>query len=184
MGETVDGDILRGEVEIGNDGRKLKKVFYDEEPHIDKEVINSILAADLIIFSIGSLFTSIIPNLLSKKIIKAIDKTNAKILYTCNAVTQVNETDNYTVSNHVEKINSYLGSRKIDAVIVPKGDLPENILNKYKFTENKTLVKLDRDNLDLAGCEVILDNMLIVSNDYIRHDPIKLAISIFNYLMR
>ena len=145
MGETENGDIIRGETEIGHDGRTLKRLFYDEEPEIDQEVIDEILSADLIVFSIGSLFTSIIPHLLSKKITDAIDKSKAKLLYTCNAVGQMYETEDYTATDHVSTINKYLGKRKVDAVIVANSTLPKDVLDKYISEENKKLVKFDKN---------------------------------------
>ncbi len=184
MGETTDGDIISGEEKIGLEDRKFKKLFYDEEPHIDKEIIDEILSADLIILSIGSLYTSIIPHLLSSEIIKAIDESNAKILYTCNAVGQVHETYNYTVSDHVKIINHYLGKRKIDAVLAANSKLPREVLDNYISTENKKMVKVDKEKLKEIGCELIEEDILTVSNNYIRHDDLKLATCIFNYLMR
>ena len=184
MGETENGDIIRGETEIGHDGRTLKRLFYDEEPEIDKEVIDEIVSADLIIFSIGSLFTSIIPHLLSKQIVDAIDKSKAKLLYTCNAVGQIHETEDYTAFDHVASINKYLGKRKVDSVIVANSKLPKDVLDKYISEENKKLVKIDREKLEKIGCEVIEDDLLIIENNYIRHNNLKLATSIFNYLMR
>ena len=184
MAETETGDIISGEEAIGHDERALKRLFYNEEPNIDSEIISEISSADLIIFSMGSLYTSIMPHLISKDIISALDKSNAKILYTCNAVGQLYETEDYTVSDHVKAINKYLGKRKIDSVIAAKGDLPNDILDKYISSENKKLVKIDKDVLDEIGCELIEGNMLTIENNYIRHDNLKLATCIFNYLMR
>ena len=71
MAETENGDIISGEEAIGHDEREFKRLFYDEEPTIDDEIISEVESADLIILSIGSLYTSIMPHLLSKSIIKA-----------------------------------------------------------------------------------------------------------------
>lgn len=184
VGETIDGDIIRGETEIGHDSRTLKRLYYDEEPIIDKEVISEILSADLIIFSMGSLFTSIIPHLLSKEIVSAIDKSKAKILYTCNAVCQMGETEYYTATDHVNTINKYLGKRKVNAIIVADSKIPDKVLNNYISSENKNLVNYDIDSLNDIGCEVISADLLMIEGNYIRHDNLKLAVSIFNYLMR
>ena len=184
MGETENGDIIRGETEIGHDPRKLKRLFYDEEPVIDKEVISEIKSADLIVFSMGSLFTSIIPHLISKDIVKAIDKSSAKILYTCNAVCQMGETEDYTATDHVNTINKYLGKRKVDAVIVANSKIPKKILNNYISTESKDLVKYDKQSLKEINCEVLAGDILTIEDNYIRHDNMKLATTVFNYLMR
>ena len=184
MAETDNGEIIHGESEIGHDRRKIKQLFYDEDPNVDKEVLEEINSSDLIIFSIGSLYTSIIPHLLSSEVVKAIDKSKAKILYTCNAVGQVFETEGYTVSDHVKIINKYLGKRKVDAVIAADSNLPSEVLDKYISVENKSLVKVDKNKLDEMGCELILEDLLVIEDNYIRHDDLKFATCIFNYLMR
>lgn len=184
MAETDNGEIIYGESEIGHDRRKIKQLFYDEDPNVDKEVLEEINSSDLIIFSIGSLYTSIIPHLLSSEVVKAIDKSKAKILYTCNAVGQVFETEGYTVSDHVKMINKYLGKRKVDAVIAADSNLPNEVLDKYISVENKSLVKVDKNKLDEMGCELILEDLLVIEDNYIRHDDLKFATCIFNYLMR
>lgn len=184
MAETNTGEIIHGEENIGRDERKFKKLFYDEEPNIDKEILEDIQNCDLIIFSIGSLFTSIIPHLLSKDIINAIDKSKARILYTCNAVDEAFETDDYTVSDHLEVINKYLGKRKLDAVIAAKSILPKEVLDKYSLCENKELVKVDKEKINKLGVELIEKDLLVVEDTYIRHDSKKFPESIYNYLMR
>lgn len=180
MGEDVNGEIVEGEAEITAKSTKYKRLFYKEEPKVLDEVIQAINDADLIIFSIGSLFTSIIPHILCKDVIKAIDNSNAKILYTCNAVTQPGETDNYKVSDHVKLINSYLGERKLDCVIASNTKIPKDIVKKYETKEQKDLVIVDHKNIN---CNCITDDLLILDDDKIRHDSLKLAKVIFNYLM-
>lgn len=184
MAELEDGEIISGESEIGHDPRTLKRLYYDEEPVIDNEVIEEIKSADLIIFSMGSLYTSILPHLLSKDVVKAIDESNAKIMYTCNAVSQVYETEDYTATDHVTTINNYLNKRKVDVVVVANSNISSSVLDKYISSENKNLVKYDIKSLNDIGCEVIAEDLLVIEDNYIRHDNLKLAICIFNYLMR
>lgn len=184
MAETENGEIIRGESEIGHDPRTLKRLYYDEEPVVDKEVIDEIKSADLIIFSMGSLYTSILPHLISKDVVNAIDESKAKIMYTCNAVSQAYETENYTVCNHVETLNKYLNKRKVDVVIVADSKISSEILDKYISSENKNLVKCDTETLKKIDCEVIKEDLLVIEDNYIRHNNIKLAGVIFNYLMR
>lgn len=184
IGETVSGEIIHGESAIGKCSQEFKKLYYDEKININDDVLKAVLEADLIIFSVGSLFTSIIPNLISSDIIKAIDKSKAKILYTCNAVGQVHETFDYTVSDHICEINKYLGDRKIDAVLAANSTIDEEILDKYVSSENKKLVFIDEDKVAEQDCELIEDDLLIVEGNYIRHDSIRLATAIFCYLLR
>ena len=184
MGETVDGEIVVGEDNITSKGAKYKRLFYKDEPRIIPDVLKAVKDADVIIFSIGSLFTSIIPHLLCKDLINAIDNSSARILYTCNAVTQPGETDNFSVSDHINILNQYLGNKKIDAVLAANTSLPDDILDKYSSSENKTIVNIDEDKIEELECELISRDLLVVENDNIRHDPMKTATAVFNYILR
>ena len=88
VAKMEDGSEVVGESEITESPLKIKKVYYKEKPKVCEEVLESIKESDLIIFSMGSLYTSIIPNLLSKDVIKELDKSKAKIMYICNIMTQ------------------------------------------------------------------------------------------------
>lgn len=180
VGEMEDGSIIKGESEITSSPLSIKKVFYEKEPTPNKEVIDSIKESDLIIFSMGSLFTSIIPNLLSKEVIDEIDKSNAKIMYVCNIMSQPGETDAFKVSNHINTINNYLGKRKIDVVIANNGDIDENIAKKYSNIEQKDPIILDKENIN---CNIIEGNYVSVEDNVIRHNVIKLSVDIFSYLL-
>jgi len=182
MGEMEDGSIVKGESEITLCDKRIKRVFYESEPVITKDAINSIKDADLIVLSMGSIYTSIIPNLINKEIINAIDKSSAKILYVSNMVTQPGETDGFSVSDHVNLLNSYLGNKKLDVVVVNDKEIDENILRLYRSKEQKDPVLVDYDNLD--DLEVIGDDFFVVENDMIRHDSLKVAFSIFSYLLK
>lgn len=180
VGEMEDGSIIKGESEITSSPLSIKKVFYEKEPTPNKEVIDSIKESDLIIFSMGSLFTSIIPNLLSKEVIDEIDKSNAKIMYVCNIMSQPGETDGFKVSNHINTINNYLGKRKIDVIIANNGDIDKNIAKKYSTIEQKDPIILDKENIN---CNVIEGNYVSVEDNVIRHNVIKLSVDIFSYLL-
>lgn len=184
MAETVDGKIVSGEKNIPDVEHRYKRFFYKEVPHVSSEVIDAIVEADLIVFSMGSLYTSIIPHLIAKEVVEAIDNSNARILYTCNAAIQKGETDDYTVGDHVFILDSYLGKKKVDAVLVSNTVIPKKIIDRYVRYENKELVKLDPSYLEELNCEVISSDLLTIEDNYIRHDSLKLATSIFNYLMR
>ncbi len=184
MGETYNGKIIEGEEEITKEQTKYKRLFYKEEPKIEKEVLKSILEADLIIFSMGSLYTSILPHLISEEIKNTLEQTKCPILYTCNAVTQPGETDNFTVSDHLKILNKYLNKRKIDVVIAPNTIIPEKIVKKYETKEQKDLVKIDKKEIEKLNCELIESDNLTIENNTIRHDSLKLANAVFNYIMR
>lgn len=177
MAEMKDKTIVEGEKEISLSPKKIKKVFYKEAPVITPEAIKVIKNADAIILSMGSIFTSIIPNLINKEIIDAIDESNAKIIYVSNMVTQPGETDNFKVSDHVNLLNSYLGKRKVDVVLANNKKIDKNILKKYQTSEQKDQVLLDKENL--KDITVIEDNYFIIDNGMVRHDALKVAFNIF-----
>ena len=139
--------------------------------------------ADLVILSMGSLFTSIIPNLICKDIIDALDNSKAKIMYACNMMTQPGETDNFKVSDHVKLLNEYLGKHKIDIVIANSGNITDSIALKYESLEQKDPVIFDKDELSKLNCKIIDDNFFTITNNLIRHDVIKLSLRIFSYLL-
>ena len=180
IGEMEDGSIIKGESEITESPLKVKRVFYDKEPTVCDEVLESIKDSDLIIFSMGSLFTSIIPNLLSKNVINEIDKSKAKIMYVCNMMSQPGETDNFNVSDHINTINNYLGKRKIDVVIANSGDIDKKLAKKYATLEQKDPILIDKSNID---CELINRNYVSIEENMIRHNSIKLSVDIFSYLL-
>lgn len=183
MAEMEDGNIISGECNITKDKRKIKKVFYKEEPKVLEEVINEIKRADLIILSMGSLYTSIIPNLICKDVIEAIDESSADIMYVCNIMTQPGETDNFKASDHIKTLNSYLGKRKINIALINNGKISEEIKNKYLVEEQKDEVIPDIDEVKQNNVNVIIDNFVIISDDMIRHNVNKLGFHIFSYLI-
>lgn len=181
VGLMDDGSTIYGEHNITEYDGKIEKVYYTSNPKVNKDVIKSIKKADAIILSMGSLFTSILPNLICSEVIDAIDKSHGKIVYVCNIMTQPGETDNFSVSDHVNLINSYLGERKIDAVIVNNGSIDDKIIKKYETTEQKDLVYLDRNNI--KNMDVIENDYILIENGSIRHNTLRVAIDIISYLL-
>lgn len=175
-----NGSIVNGEHYITESPLKIKKVYYEKEPEICDEVFDSIDKSDLIILSMGSLYTSIIPNLLSKKIIEKLDKTSAKIMYVCNMVTQPGETDDFKVSDHLKVLNSYLGTHKIDIVVANTGSIDKEVAEKYSTLEQKDPVLFDEENID---CDTILNNYVTINDGVIRHNVEKLSLDIYSYLI-
>ena len=175
-----DGSIVNGEHYITESPLKIKKVYYEKEPEICDEVFDSIDESDLIILSMGSLYTSIIPNLLSKKIIEKLDKTSAKIMYVCNMVTQPGETDDFKVSDHLKVLNSYLGTHKIDIVVANTGSIDNEVAEKYASLEQKDPVLFDKENIN---CATILNNYVTINDEVIRHNVEKLSLDIYSYLV-
>ena len=182
MAKMSDGKIIEGEHHITESKGKIEKVYYKEKPKINIEALKAIKEADLILFSMGSLYTSIIPNLLIEDLIDEIDRSKAKLMYACNMMTQPGETDNFKVSDHIEKLNKYLGKRKLDIVIANNEKINRKMAKFYETTEQKDTVILDKENINI---DIIEDNFVYVTeNNLLRHDNIKLGFDIYYYLNR
>lgn len=184
VGKTVDGEIIEGETAITKAHKKYKKIYYKEEPHVLPEVLEAIKNADLIIFSMGSLYTSILPHVISKQIKKAIKEATAKKMYICNAVTQPGETDNFTVSDHIKLLNHYIGKNSIDVVVASNSNVSKEIVDKYSTEEQKDLVLIDEEELSKLGVEIIAKDLITLEDGTIKHDSLKLSTTVFNYIMR
>ena len=183
MGKMVSGQVVMGEHLITEYNDRIKEVYYKETPEVNPDVLKAIKEADAIILSMGSLFTSIIPNLLCREVKKEIDNSKAKIIYVCNIMTQPGETDNFTVGDHVQLLNKYLGKRKIDAVILNNGEIDSNIVKNYETTEQKDLVKANYDILNKMNVHVIENDYIMIENGMIRHNTLRVAIDILSYLL-
>ena len=179
MAEMSDGTIIEGEHNITEADGIIKEVFYKEKPILTPETIKAIKEADLIVLSMGSLYTSIIPNLIVKEMIDQIDASSAKIMYVCNIMTQPGETDGFKVSDHINTLNKYLGKRKIDTVIVNNGNITQDIIEKYSVLEQKDPVILDKENID-PNTKIIECDLIDTSSGKISHDVLKLGFNIFS----
>lgn len=181
VAKMKDGKIVEGEHNITEYGSKIKEVYYKNEPKVNEDVLKSIKSADLIILSMGSIFTSIIPNLLCQSVIDLLEHTGIPIMYTCNIMTQPGETDDLSVSGHIKIINKYLGNRKIDVVVANDGKIDEEMRKKYETLEQKDPVILDKEKL--KDVEVITNDYVKIENGFLRHDAILLSLDIFKYLI-
>lgn len=180
MGKMSDNSVIEGEHNITKQNKKITTVYYKRKPVVNKKVIDAIHSADLIILSIGSLYTSIIPNLIINDVITAVDSSNAKIMYVCNMMTQPGETDDLTASDHVRLLNGYLGKRKINTVIVNNGHIDKKIVKKYENLEQKNQVKYDKKELEKITENIIADDLVSIEDGTIRHNTKKLAFHIFS----
>lgn len=183
MGEMMDNNIIEGEHNITEYNSQIKKVFYKEKVKTNPIVLNEINEADLIILSMGSLYTSIIPNLINDDIKEAINNSKAKIMYACNMMTQPGETDNYKASDHIITLNKYLGKRKVDVIIGNNGMIEKDILKKYETLEQKDQVVFDIENLKKLDLEIISNDYVAITNGMLRHKVDKLSLDIFAYLL-
>ena len=178
VGESEHGEYY-GQVSVSSNIRHIRRLAYDHNIRIVGEIREKILDADLIIFSPGSLYTSIIPHLITEEILQILEETKAPLMYICNLVTQPGETDGYSVNDHVRVLNQYLRRRKIDVVIANTAPIDEAIKQKYLDLEGKEVVMPDgREDV-----RVICGDVFSIEDDKIRHDALKTAFLVFSYLM-
>jgi uncharacterized cofD-like protein len=163
-----DDVIVQGEANIPDRSNHIRRVFYDEAVAASPEAIQAIQEADLIIYGIGSVYTSILPNIIIPDIQEALDQTKAKRVYFCNAMTQPGETDGYCMEDHVKALTSH--GAPVDEVVVSCDPLPQNILRKY-YEEGSTPVFI-RDGEH--AYKIIRENLLSFDNELIRHDSKKI----------
>ena len=183
MAEMEDNKIIEGEHNITEYKGKIKKIFYKEKPEINKDVIDEIEKADLIILSMGSLFTSLLPNLICKEVKEAIDESKAEIMYICNIMTQPGETDEFTATDHVNIINSYLNKKKIGVILANTGSITKTMKEKYACLEQKDPVIFDKKNLKNMNIKIVSDDFVTITNNALRHDTVKLGLHIYSYLI-
>ena len=183
MAKMDDNKTIEGEHNITEYKGNIKEIFYKNKPTINDDVIREIKEADLIILSMGSLYTSLLPNLICKEIKKAIDESNAEVMYICNIMTQPGETDKYKASDHIKTVNSYLGKKKIDIVLVNTGNITRQMKEKYASLEQKDPVIFDKKNIKDMNIKIINDDFVTIIDGALRHDTIKLGLHIYSYLI-
>lgn len=185
--EMKDGSIITGESMIPKANGAIKRVFLepqDVEPL--PEAVEAIEQADAILIGPGSLYTSIMPNLIVPKLAQAIVESEAVKLFVCNVMTQPGETDNYSVSDHLDAIYDHIGHHLFDYVIVNNGEIPPHVESKYAEIGAKA-VQLDIDEVTKRGYHVIADQ-LVLFRTFLRHDAERLSHHIYklveNWMLR
>ncbi|MFC7751480.1 uridine diphosphate-N-acetylglucosamine-binding protein YvcK [Paenibacillus thermoaerophilus] len=172
--EMEDGTIVTGESNIPKAGGRIKRVFIepaDVSPL--EEAIDAIRQADAILVGPGSLYTSILPNLLVPRIAQSVVESQAVKIFICNVMTQPGETDDFSVSDHLRVIHEHVGHHLFDYVIVNNGEIPPQVQNQYA-EQGARAVHLDLDELTRRGYKVVADQ-LVLFRTYLRHDAEKLS---------
>jgi uncharacterized cofD-like protein len=176
VAEHEDGSKTTGESLVGKVQKPVKSLSIkpDDAP-AGPEVVDAILQADLVLLGPGSLYTSVLPNLLIRGIRDALQRTPAVIGYVCNIMTQPGETQDFTASRHVSVIDEHLGASVVDFVVVNIGAIPERLAQAYA-AENSVPVEVDVDGMNsLPGRPRILTEDLVSADHVVRHHPGKLA---------
>ncbi|MBR5005022.1 MAG: uridine diphosphate-N-acetylglucosamine-binding protein YvcK [Erysipelotrichaceae bacterium] len=167
-----DGTIVRGESNIPNISNRIREVFYEEKVSATPAAIEAILNADVVVLGIGSVYTSILPNLIIPEIKEALEKSKAKVVYYCNAMTQPGETDGYSLEDHVEAFRHH-GS-DVDMVVMADDEIPDEILQRY-HDEGSVEVKMKENDHDY---EIMRCSLLDFSRSLVRHDSDKIRESL------
>ncbi len=184
VAELEDGTEIRGESKIGNHHithpGKIKRVMLNK-PSVKpiKQAIEAIREADVIVLGPGSLYTSIIPNLLVEGIVDAIAQSHAIKVYVCNIMTQPGETEDYTVSDHINAINLHTGRQLIDICIANKSKIPPDILKRYK-DDGSGQVELDYSKIKRLGIRIVEKDLVSIRKDLVRHNADILAQTIID----
>ena len=178
------GEIIRGESSITEAGGVIDHVYITpSRVKPNEDVLRAIEQADYIIMGPGSLYTSIIPNLVISKVSEKIRESSAKKIYICNVMTQHGETDNYSVSDHIIAINKHVEENIFDLVIANSREFDDSILSKY-HKEKQEPVKIDQEKIKELGIKLIKNNDVgIVDNNTIRHNADKVSELIYDYII-
>ena len=181
-GNKVRGESIIGEEVIEQDSRIKKLKIFPEDAKALDDAISAIEDADAIVLGPGSLYTSILPNLLVKDITRSIKKSKALKLYICNIMTQPGETQKFSVSDHIKVIFDHCGRDIIDCVIANEESIHPDLRDKY-YAEGSDIVNLDIEELEKLGVDVVKDNLTETQKTYVRHNAQKLAKIIIETVM-
>lgn len=158
--ELEDGSIVRGESRIPNSGKRIKYVFTEPaKPTAEGAALQAIDEADAIIMGPGSLYTSIMPNLLVDKIADHIRASNKAKIYICNVMTQPGETDDYSVADHVQAIQDHAGKDLINMVLVNDSPVSPDTLEQYAKV-GAAPVKVDMNRLNQMSLRIVRANLI------------------------
>ncbi len=170
----ADGKTVVGETEIADyPSRIVKLSTIPEAPKAVEAAVAAIRAADLIVLGPGSLYTSILPNLLVPEILAAIKETNSPCLYICNVMTQPGETDNFTVSDHLAAFVNHIGRGVIDYVLANNGTPAPDVLERYAAA-GSVPVAIDNEKVKALGATLVTADLLGEARGAV-HDPNVLA---------
>nr|MBO2494976.1 YvcK family protein [Clostridia bacterium] len=178
-----DGTVIHGESRIPDE--QIKKNSPIKEISMDNpdcralpDVIKAIEEADIVVLGPGSLYTSIIPNIIVKEVAQALRQSQALKIYVCNVMTQPGETTGYSVVDHVNAIIKHGGADIIDVVLVNRSNFPDELLKKYRLEGAEPVDCSDLHKLRDMGIKYVQADLSDFSRSLIRHNPQKLAYEI------
>lgn len=179
--ELEDGTFVEGETNIAKSDSPIKHIMLSPgnvQP-LD-ETLAAIKLADCVVLGPGSVFTSIVPNLLVEGIPEALQKTRGTVVFVCNVMTQHGETDNFKASDHLRAVTKHIEPKIIDRVLVNTARPSEEMLEVYR-RYGQTFVEPDIAKIKEMGYRPVTSDLISESN-VVRHDPDKLANAILRLL--
>jgi uncharacterized cofD-like protein len=178
----ADGREIIGQVAV-HEAEHVQEVFLSPDaPPALPDVLRAIAEADVILIGPGSLYTSIMPNLLVPEIREAIREAKAVRIYVCNVMTQRHETTNFKASDHVRAIVRHVGKDMIDIALINNTKIPEEVLDRYRKA-GADWVEPDADAIEMMGIRAVQGNFIDVTN-LVRHNPKKLAQAVFRIVAK
>jgi uncharacterized cofD-like protein len=177
VAELADGSVVRGETQISASRVPIRRLRLEPEQCLPlPQVLKAIRAADVITVGPGSLYTSILPNLLVARVAGAIGETDAIKIFICNLMTQPGETDNYTARQHLETVKSYAPEIHFDFVIVNEKRITSEQAQRYAL-EGAYQIGMDDDSIDtvLDQTTQVIRTNLLEDGEKVRHDSALLA---------
>ncbi|WP_088104159.1 gluconeogenesis factor YvcK family protein [Halalkalibacter urbisdiaboli] len=173
--EMEDGTIVSGESKIPLEEKQIKRVFLTpDQIQPLPESIRAIKNADLIVLGPGSLYTSVLPNLLVPGICEAILESKARKVYICNVMTQHGETDHYSAADHLQGIVSHCGPGLVDDILVHGSIISQQVKERYAEEKAEPVI-VDEERLAAMGVNIIKDHYVIEQENMLRHDAIKVS---------
>lgn len=179
-----DGTKISGESKIAKERKKIERVYVtptedDHKAKASRKVLAAIHDADMVVLGPGSLFTSILPNLMIDDLGQAVKETKAKVVYICNIMTQLGETENFTDADHVYVLHQHLDKKFIDTVLVNIGEVPENYMDTERYNEYLVQVAHDFKGLAQEVPSVISDDFLELRDQGVFHNGTKVVDELF-----
>ncbi|MDN6626297.1 MAG: YvcK family protein [Pisciglobus halotolerans] len=179
-----DGTTASGESVIAKHRKEIEEVYVTcqnrtKKPLAARKVVSAILNADMVVLGPGSLYTSILPNLMVPEIGEAVLKTKANVVYICNIMTQLGETENFTDADHIDVLHEHMKRPFLDTVLVNNGEVPENYMDQEKYNEYLVQVQHDFKKLKSEVPMIISSNFLKLENNGVFHDGEKVVEELF-----
>lgn len=183
-----NGNVVHGESQIPLEAvkqkSKIKNIMIEPEgAEPIREALKAIKEADAIVMGPGSLYTSIISNLLVKRIRTGIRRSDAIKIYISNIMTQPGESDDFAVSDHLAELKKYGGRDIVNCVIANSGTIPDDLKQKYE-KENSKIVEIDRKKIKDMGVSIVRADFISIKDGYVKHNSDKLAAVLVDTIMK